>query len=98
MQVDDIGTILELTIKDGTAFVLDLSTASTKEIIIKSPAGVASTHTASFTTDGTDGKIQYVTTSGDVDEAGRWQIQGRIVMGGGDWKTSVSNFQVAENL
>ena len=48
-HVSDIGTIIQITItEDGVA--LDISSATTKEIILKKPSGTLLTKTATFTT------------------------------------------------
>lgn len=102
LHLNDIGTILRVTIKDkqsdGSSSVLDISGATTKQIILLKPGGDKLTKTASFYTDGSDGIIQYTTVEGDIDEVGRWQIQGSIVTSGGEWKTDISNFKVLRNL
>ena len=59
VHYNDIGTVILVTIKDcvsGTATVLNVSAASTLELILQSPSGTSTTKTASFNTDGTDGK------------------------------------------
>ena len=58
IQQNDIGTKFLVTIKDGDSAV-DISGASTKQIIIKKPSGETLTNSASFNSDGTDGKIYY---------------------------------------
>lgn len=101
LHYNDIGTAFLVTIKDcvsGTATAMDISSASTVELILKSPSGVSKTKTASFTTDGTDGKIQYITVDGDLDEIGTWRIQSKVVIGSGTWRTDVGVFRVYENL
>ena len=78
--VGDIGTAFRTTIKeDGSA--IDISLASTMEIIFQPPSGVSVTQTATFFTDGTDGIMQYVTDSaGDLPIGGDWKLQGYIVL------------------
>ena len=99
IQAGDIGTIVRLTIEDcGTA--VDVSSASTKQIIFQSPTqGDASvTQTASFFTDGTDGIIEYALIADDVDTAGTWRVQGKVVMPSGTWSSNVVEIRVLENL
>ena len=93
----DIGTILRLTVKDGTD-AIDLSAATTKEIVLRKPSGSMVTKDATFTTDGSDGQIQYTTVADDLDEAGIWRIQARVVLLGGTWRTDIARFEVYENL
>lgn len=94
----DVGTTFILTIMDG-ASVVDISSASTKEIYLTDPALSKSTYTASLTTDGTDGKMEYATTAANVlDTTGTWLWQGRVALPSGDWKTDILTFEVVENL
>ncbi len=94
----DIGTVFKVTIKDDST-VVDISTASTKQIVLKKPSGEKLTKTANFLTDGSDGIITYTTISGDLDEAGMWKIQGYIVLSGGNtFYTDINAFKVYRNL
>jgi hypothetical protein len=97
IHVGDIGTVLRVTVKDGTA-VVNISSATSKIIILEDPDGNNSEKVASFTTDGTDGKIQCTTITGDLDQRGNWSIQAKVVMPSGTWYSDVSVFQVYENL
>lgn len=98
IHIGDIGTIFILTIMDGTEIV-NISSASTMEITFTDPSSSKTVHTASLTTDGTDGKMEYETSSpGILAEAGEWQWQGRIVIPSGDWKTNILTFDVETNL
>lgn len=94
----DIGTTFILTIMDGTA-VVDISAASTMQIIFKDPSSSVTVHTASHTTDGTDGKMEYQTSASSIlASTGDWSWQGRVVLPTGDWKTSILTFTVNDNL
>ena len=61
-------------------------------------SGTSTTKTASFNTDGTDGKIKYTSVDGDFNEVGTWRIQAKVVMGGGTFRSDVGTFKVHENL
>lgn len=80
--------------------VMDLRTATTKEIILRSPVtGTLVTKTAAFVTDGLDGQIQYVTVTGDLSESGQWQAQVRLVLPSGfNGRSDVQQFLVHSNL
>ena len=65
---NDIGTVFKVTIKDSAA-VVNVSTATTKQIILKKPSGTKLTKDASFFTDGSDGIITYTTVRGNVEVA-----------------------------
>jgi hypothetical protein len=98
IHVGDIGTVFILTIQDG-AQIVDISAATTMEITMTNPSVSKTVHTASHTTDGTDGKMEYETTAANVlDEEGTWQWQGRVVLPPGDWKTNILSFTVLANL
>ncbi len=101
VHYNDIGTEFLVTIKDcvsGTPTVLDVSSATTKELTFKSPSGVSATKSAVLFTDGSDGKIKYTTVDGDLDEVGTWRIQAKIGIGGGVFRSDVGSFKVYENL
>ena len=105
IHVNDIGTVFEVTLLDegSSPQIVDLSTATVKELIFKDPAGTSTTQTAAFTTDGTDGKIQYTTLTGDLDTAGLWYLQAHIVIGtaspiNGEWRSDIGQFEVFDNL
>jgi hypothetical protein len=101
VHYNDIGTEFLVTIKDcvsGTPTVLDVSGASTLELIFKSPSGVSTTKSAGLVTDGSDGKIKYTTVDGDLNEIGTWRLQAKIGIGGGVFRSDVGSFKVYENL
>lgn len=97
IQEGDIGTKLLVTITDnGTA--VNLATASSLSLYIKKPDGTILNRTASLETDGTDGKINYVTISGDLDVAGVYKLQARVVLSSGSFYSSTDTFKVHCNL
>ena len=97
IHVNDIGTVLVSTIKDGTSIV-DISGDTIKQIILGKPDGTSLTKSGVFTTDGTDGKLQYTTVSGDLNLKGVWKIQGFIITSGGSWGSSTGLFEVHSNI
>ena len=102
VHLNDIGTIFRATIKDKDTdcveTVLDISSATTLQLIFKKPGGTSVTQTAVFTNSGTDGKMEYVTVSGDLNEAGEWKIQANMVLSSGTWRSDIGCFTVYENL
>lgn len=93
----DIGTKLLVTVTDdGT--VVDISSASALSIFIRKPNGTILTRTGTLETDGTDGKMYYITVSGDLDAAGNYKIQGQVVLPSGSYYTSTATFKVHCNL
>jgi hypothetical protein len=86
--VGGVGIPLRATIIDpATCAPLDISSATTLEFWTRKPDATVATWTASFVTDGTDGRIEYITQSGDLDTAGTWILEARIAGGGQDFRT-----------
>ncbi len=97
VRVGDTGTRFELTIvENGVA--ADISSATIKTIKFSKPDNTILSKTADFTTDGTDGKIDYVSITNDIDVKGEWKIQGYIEMPSGKFHTSMGSFGVSANL
>ena len=97
IHLNDIGTQFLLTIKDGSTAV-DVSSASTKQIIIKKPSGTKMTKSATFSSDGSDGKIYYASIADDLDETGSYKLQGKVVITDGTFYTDITTFKVHRNL
>ena len=94
---DAVGTKLLVTVTDDGSAV-DISAASSLVIFIKKPDGTVLDRTGVLNTDGTDGKMYYLTVVGDLDVAGNYKIQGKVVISAGTFYTSISNFKVHCNL
>lgn len=98
IHVGDIGTAFIATVYDENSEVEDISTASSLAMTFKKPSGETLTVTAELYTDGTDGKMSYITEDGDIDETGLWQVQGVVIIGTTTFHTSIYNFKVIGNL
>jgi len=95
----DIGTVIEVTIVDNAGDAIDISSATTKQIVFRLPNGTNLTKTAAFSSDGKDGKIRYTTVSGDLKYVGWWEAQGRIAVGATqDWRSEIVKFEVQRNV
>jgi hypothetical protein len=99
VHVGDVGTVITVTIveDDGTT-AINVSTATTKKIYIKKSDGTVITGTASFTTDGTDGKIYYTIASGNLSIPGTYQAQGYVEIGSAKYYSTVGTFTVRKNI
>jgi hypothetical protein len=97
VRKDDEGTEFIVTFTEDDQAV-DISAATTTEIVFKSPDGTVTAQDASFVTDGTDGKLTYTTSSGDIDKEGLWLLQGHIVTPSGEWRTEMGKFHAREIL
>lgn len=98
-RVGDVGTAVQLTMFERdpvTAEVAaaDISAATALALKFRKPDGTVVTKTAAFVTDGTDGLLQYVTQAGDLDAAGRWQVEGEITVPGGFFSTEIYRMKV----
>jgi hypothetical protein len=97
LHVQDTGTVFELTVVDA-GVAIDLSQASAMTILFRKPSGELMVKDAEYVSDGADGKIQYITTQDDLDERGKWLLQGRVALPTGAWSTSIESFVVQLNL
>ena len=89
----------EITFKDQDNAVIDISTASTKQIKFKPPNnGDLITKAGTFTVDGENGKLRYVDTAGDIAVAGTWRLQGHVVISSKNWYSSIEEFEMEESL
>jgi len=94
---NDVGTKFLVTVTDGSSAV-NISSASTKQLIIKKPSGTKLTKATSFSTDGTDGKMYYNIAADDLDEAGTYKLQGKVIISDGTFYTDIQTFKVYRNL
>ena len=99
---NDIGTTFRVTVydttSDGTTTVADIQTASHKKMTFKKPNGDTFERVAVFTSDGSNGQIEYVSVEGDLTPAGNWQLQSYVQTPDGSWRTNSGSFKVYENL
>ena len=99
IYVGDEGTTFRVQLLDcDTGSVLPVDAASVKEIIFEDPLGTVTRYAAVFTTDGTDGLIEYVVIIGDLDMSGTWTIQGYVEGTGFKNSSSISTFEVSDIL
>ena len=97
IHINDVGTKFLVTVTDGTTAV-DISSATTKQLIFQKPSGTKLTKATVFTSDGTDGKMQYSVVTDDFDEAGSYKLQGKVVISDGTFYTDIHTFKVHRNL
>jgi hypothetical protein len=98
VHLNDVGVAIKLTFVDENGNVIDISSATTKEILLQPSGGTTQTHTASFFTDGRDGIISYTISTGDLSVATKWNAQGYVVMPSGSFHTAYLAFEVDPNL
>jgi hypothetical protein len=97
MRQGDYGGIIRVTVKEDGA-VKDISTATTKQFrLIRPTDKVESIVTATFTSDGTDGKLQYTVASGLLSKKGAWRIQVLLTYASGYIQSAIGQFPVEGN-
>jgi hypothetical protein len=78
------GIIIRVQIvESGTDMPVDVSLAATKQIRFTKPDGTTVTKTATFTTNGVDGKIEYAVEVAFLDQSGFWTYEGFIAFAAG---------------
>jgi hypothetical protein len=101
IHVGDQGTQIVVAITEGGA-ALDLSSASSRQIVFRKPGGDTLTLAAAVDGDPEDGRIIVLTgtESGEVeiDEPGLWLLQGRVQFPSGRWHTARDSFHVLRVL
>jgi hypothetical protein len=94
---NDIGTVLQVTILDSGS-PLDLSSCTVMTLRFRKPNGEVFARAAEFVTDGTDGKLEYTTAAGDLDQSGAWRLQVHLLSPAGEWNSDAQAFTVADVL
>ena len=96
---NDVGTRFQVTIKDDGS-VVDLSAASGLTISFRKPSDTILNRTASTLVDGSaaSGVMYYDSVTGDLDEAGYYKLQGKVVLTSGTFYTDIHTFKVHCNL
>lgn len=94
--VGDFGQVAQLTIIDvDTGLAADISGySSTIQMIFTNPSGTEIPKTATFVTDGTDGKIKYTIEDGLFNAAGIWSIRGRVQGASSKLTSTIHKFNV----
>ena len=90
----DTGTALRGTVRDEAGTLQDLSTATTKEFVLRKPNGTELTKSATLISGGFYGQMYYIITSGDLDSIGRWEVDVHLIYPSGDWNSTIGSFLV----
>lgn len=94
-QVGD-SILVRLDLKDGSG-AIDLSTAPLRQFVFVKPDGTSIVRTA--TASSTLGRLEYRCVAGELDRAGDWSVQARVVRaGGGELRSAPRAFFVGWNL
>lgn len=94
----DIGIELLVTLTSNDV-AFDVSTATSVKFRFRKPSGTEVSKTGSLKTDGTDGKVRYISVANDFDEIGTWRYQVYIELADGSKRTSeMSKFKVTDAI
>lgn len=93
LHVGDVGTIIRMRVREDGA-VKDMTAASALQIEVTKPSGTVVVETATLSTNGSDGRIQFTVEAGLLDEPGLYQFQGVFTIGGWSGVTSEKTVQV----
>lgn len=75
IQLDDLGTKLDIVVEDADGTVHDISAATVLKMKFRTPVNTVFERTAVLATDGLDGKLRYVGVAGDWAFPGPWTVQ-----------------------
>lgn len=89
--------IVVVTQQDGVT-PQDISGATSLNMFLTKPDLSISSNEATFVTDGTDGKMQYTTQSGELSTIGIYKVQGEYISGSGVFYTQKTYFIVEPNF
>jgi len=78
---NDYGFAIVITLTHPNGVVVDISGATTKEYMVRSPSGTVSANPVSFVTDGTDGKLTWTVPALFLNAEGTWLIQAHVTDG-----------------
>ncbi len=102
-----VGFVFELIVTDvvidpvtevQTETVLNISTATTKEIILRMEGGARVVKTATFSTNGSDGKIRCVSAAGDIGKGESVYVEGHVILLAEEFYTETLVIPVSAHL
>ena len=99
-QKNAINVDIKLTVKDSTTLLpINISTSLVHDFIFERPDGTWFSRTASFATNGIDGKLIYTTAADDLDQTGHWGLQVELdFIGAYQGRTQFAEFNVLRNI
>lgn len=99
IHLGDVGTIFRVRIIDDvTGSPIDISSSVVRKIKFKKSNGVILEKAADFTTNGSDGYMEYATVNGDLNVSGSWTLQGFVLSSTYENSSEISTFEVKANI
>ena len=92
-HVSDVGAVRELAVKEKGE-ILDVSGGTAMQITVFRPNATSFTRTATFVGTGSDGKVQWVTESGDLTVEGVYHDQLLLTLGAWTGSADRGSFSV----
>lgn len=96
----DADIMILINILDENSNPIDLTAVDVLnvDLVFKKPDCTTITRRASFVTTGEDGKVRYMLLAEDLNQSGRWSVQGYVNVTSGVWHTNIQRFKVEPNL
>lgn len=99
IHVNNIGTSFRATAQDQDGNIVPVTTGDELLILFQKPDGSALVRSAAVVSGlGPSGQFEYISVSGDLDQAGSWKLQGFVSQSGGQWYTDEVKFKVLPNI
>ena len=97
---DDIGTRFLITVKDDGNLVniSGVSGSTIHQISFRKPSDAVINRNATLQDFGISGVMYYDTIAGDLDEAGLYKLQAKVVVPSGTYYTDIHSFKVHSNI
>jgi len=97
---DDIGTRFLITVKDDGNLVniSGVGGSTIHQISFRKPSDAVINRNATLQDFGISGVMYYDTLAGDLDEAGLYKLQAKVVVPSGTYYTDIHSFKVHSNI
>lgn len=99
IRLNDIGTAFTVSVYDETDSLVDLTPYSGNiSFLFSKPDNTLIERNGVITYTGASGITHYTSQSGDINVAGLWQLQCKLVNSPSQFYTDIYEFRVSENL
>ena len=100
IHLDDIGTRFLMTVKDdgNLANISGIDGESVYQVNFRKPSDTVINRVPTLIDFGVSGAMYYDAVAGDLDEAGHYKLQAKVVIPSGTFYTDIYTFKVHCNL
>ena len=97
---DDVGTRFSITLKDDGSLVniSGVDGGSVHQISFRKPSDTIVERNATLQDYGISGVMFYDSVAGDLDEAGVYKLQAKVIIPSGTYYTDIYTFKVHSNI